>query len=80
MNLLLAAAIATVTASEPMSFERMSAMEKQFPALCDSVQELVPTGGNYAKTLLLYSGAETSTEKMFVLVVCQNYIKGKMAR
>jgi hypothetical protein len=84
MNILLAAvaatSIATVQPSDPMPLNRMSAMQSQLPELCDRVITLTPTGGNYAETLLMYSGAETLAEKYFVIVVCQNYLKGKMAR
>jgi hypothetical protein len=82
MNILLAAvaAIATVQPSEPMSFERMMAMKTLYPEVCENVIKLTPPGGNYADTLILYSGAETNTEKLFALVVCGNYLKGKMAR
>ena len=84
MNILLAAvaaaSIATVNPNDPMPLNRMSAIEKLLPELCENTFRLTPPGGNYADTLLLYSGAETRAEQYFVLVVCQNYLKGKMAQ
>jgi hypothetical protein len=74
--LLAAAAIATQAPTEPLTFERMDAMQKLMPAVCANSMKLTPPGGSYGDTLFLYTDAVTNTEKLFVLVVCRNYLKG----
>lgn len=81
MNLfLVAAAIATAQPAPAMSFDRMIELQSKFPEVCDVATRMKPVGGNYADTLLMYADPRNDTEKLFAMVVCKNYLMGKISQ